>query len=42
MVPQGAEPDDEAALFAQLVTERRVVVRLEVDRLYGTALDIES
>ncbi|MGR4850554.1 PPOX class F420-dependent oxidoreductase [Streptomyces sp. LARHCF252] len=40
MIPQGAEPEDEDAFLEELVAERRVVVRLKVDRLYGTALDI--
>ncbi|GAA1393206.1 TIGR03618 family F420-dependent PPOX class oxidoreductase [Kitasatospora putterlickiae] len=40
MVPEVARPEDEDAFLAQLVAERRVVVRLKVERLYGTALDI--
>ncbi|MFI6370986.1 pyridoxamine 5'-phosphate oxidase family protein [Streptomyces sp. NPDC050546] len=40
MIPQGAKPEDEDAFLEELVAERRVVVRLRVDRLYGTALDI--
>lgn len=42
MVPQAAKPEDEEAFLEQLVVERRVVIRLKVDRLYGTALDIEG
>ncbi|MET8485455.1 pyridoxamine 5'-phosphate oxidase family protein [Streptomyces tendae] len=42
MVPQAAKPEDEKAFLEQLVAERRVVIRLKVDRLYGTALDIEG
>ncbi|MFH9067665.1 pyridoxamine 5'-phosphate oxidase family protein [Streptomyces coeruleorubidus] len=42
MIPEGARPEDEGAFLAQLVAERRVVVRLHVDRLYGTALDIDG
>ncbi|QNP74460.1 PPOX class F420-dependent oxidoreductase [Streptomyces roseirectus] len=42
MIPEAARPDDEAAFLRQLVAERRVVIRLKVNRLYGTALDIES
>ncbi|MEU9990296.1 pyridoxamine 5'-phosphate oxidase family protein [Streptomyces sp. NPDC007971] len=42
MIPQAAKPDDERAFLEQLVAERRVVVRLKVDRLYGTALDING
>ncbi|OIK03740.1 PPOX class F420-dependent oxidoreductase [Streptomyces monashensis] len=40
MIPPTAKPEDEDAFLRQLVTERRVVIRLKVDRLYGTALDI--
>ena len=45
MVPEAAKPADQDAQDAfleQLVAERRVVIRLKVDRLYGTALDIEG
>ncbi|MFF7312773.1 TIGR03618 family F420-dependent PPOX class oxidoreductase [Streptomyces sp. NPDC008137] len=42
MIPQGARPEDETAFLEELVAERRVVVRLRVDRLYGTALDIDG
>ncbi|MFF8727162.1 pyridoxamine 5'-phosphate oxidase family protein [Streptomyces sp. NPDC015171] len=42
MIPPGAEPDDERAFLEELVAERRVVIRLKVDRLYGTALDIDG
>ncbi|MGW1619031.1 TIGR03618 family F420-dependent PPOX class oxidoreductase [Streptomyces sp. NPDC002172] len=42
MIPQAAKPEDEGAFLEQLVAERRVVIRLKVDRLYGTALDIDS
>ncbi|MET7746628.1 TIGR03618 family F420-dependent PPOX class oxidoreductase [Streptomyces sp. NPDC005385] len=42
MVPSAAKPEDEAAFFEQLVEERRVVIRLRVERLHGTALDIEG
>ncbi|MEV5352396.1 TIGR03618 family F420-dependent PPOX class oxidoreductase [Streptomyces sp. NPDC052693] len=42
MIPAGAAPQDEDALLRQLVDERRVVIRLRVDRLYGTALDVEG
>ncbi|KES07118.1 hypothetical protein BU52_11045 [Streptomyces toyocaensis] len=41
-IPQSARPEDEDAFLGQLVDERRVVIRLKVDRLYGTALDIEG
>ncbi|QDY78047.1 pyridoxamine 5'-phosphate oxidase family protein [Streptomyces qinzhouensis] len=42
MLPAEARPSpaDETAWFAQQVAERRVVIRLRVTRLYGTALDI--
>ncbi|GHD13698.1 PPOX class F420-dependent enzyme [Streptomyces violarus] len=40
MIPQAAKPEDEDAFLEELVAERRVVVRLNVDRLYGTALDV--
>ncbi|TLS39664.1 PPOX class F420-dependent oxidoreductase [Streptomyces montanus] len=42
MIPRAAKPEDEDAFLAQLVAERRVVIRLKVGRLYGTALDIDA
>ncbi|CAL9565526.1 pyridoxamine 5'-phosphate oxidase family protein [Streptomyces pilosus] len=42
MVPEAARPEDEQAFLEELVAERRLVVRLKVDRLYGTALDVEG
>ncbi|MDR6979816.1 PPOX class probable F420-dependent enzyme [Streptomyces sp. 3330] len=42
MIPAQARPEDEDEFLEQLVAERRVVVRLKVDRLYGTALDIDG
>ncbi|MFJ8049712.1 PPOX class F420-dependent oxidoreductase [Streptomyces luteogriseus] len=42
MIPAGTQPEDEDAFLRQLVDERRLVIRLKVDRLYGTALDIEG
>ncbi|MFI5964507.1 pyridoxamine 5'-phosphate oxidase family protein [Streptomyces asoensis] len=42
MIPADARPRDEAEFLEELVAERRVVVRLKVDRLYGTALDIDG
>ncbi|MFC4506894.1 MULTISPECIES: TIGR03618 family F420-dependent PPOX class oxidoreductase [Streptomyces] len=42
MIPADARPADEEPFLAQQVAERRVVVRLKVDRLYGTALDIDG
>jgi hypothetical protein len=40
MVPLFADPAAEEAFLAQQAAERRVVIRLRVTRLYGTALDI--
>ncbi|HET6860252.1 MAG TPA: TIGR03618 family F420-dependent PPOX class oxidoreductase [Streptomyces sp.] len=42
MVPEAAKPEDEHAFLEQLVAERRVVIRLKVSRLYGTALDVNG
>ncbi|MEW2296396.1 PPOX class F420-dependent oxidoreductase [Streptomyces sp. NPDC006743] len=42
MIPAAAKPEDEDAFLAQQVAERRVVIRLAVERLYGTALDIDG
>ncbi|OQR60914.1 PPOX class F420-dependent enzyme [Streptomyces maremycinicus] len=44
MIPADARPEgaDEGAFLEQQVAERRVVVRLKVERLYGTALDIDG
>ena len=42
MVPAAAKPEDEDAFFDQQVAERRIVIRLRVERLYGTALDISG
>ncbi|MFF4188542.1 pyridoxamine 5'-phosphate oxidase family protein [Streptomyces sp. NPDC001691] len=42
MIPEAARPEDEAVFLEQLVSERRVVIRLKADKLYGTALDIEG
>lgn len=42
MIPPAAQPEDEDAFLGQLVAERRVVIRLRVERLYGTALDIDG
>lgn len=42
MIPENARPEDEQAFLEQLVAERRLVIRLKADRLYGTALDIEG
>ncbi|MFJ4585222.1 pyridoxamine 5'-phosphate oxidase family protein [Streptomyces echinatus] len=42
MIPVAMRPGDEDAFLTQLVAERRVVIRLKVDRLYGTALDVDG
>ncbi|WP_327407524.1 PPOX class F420-dependent oxidoreductase [Streptomyces sp. NBC_01281] len=42
MISEGARPQDERAFLEQLVAERRVVIRLKVSRLYGTALDLDD
>jgi PPOX class probable F420-dependent enzyme len=42
MIPEAGRPDDEAAFLEELVAERRVVIRLKVDRLYGTVLNLDG
>jgi hypothetical protein len=42
LTPNFQDPAEEAAFFRQLVNERRVVIRLRVSHLYGTALDIPT
>ncbi|GHE37933.1 PPOX class F420-dependent oxidoreductase [Streptomyces capitiformicae] len=42
VIPTAARPEDEDTFFKQLVAERRVVIRLRVERLYGTALDVNG
>lgn len=42
MTPGFDDPAEEAAFLAQVVADRRVVIRLRVSRLYGTALDIPA
>ncbi|WP_330350874.1 pyridoxamine 5'-phosphate oxidase family protein [Streptomyces sp. NBC_00582] len=42
LIPTAARPADEAAFLEELVAERRVVIRLKVDRLYGTALAVDG
>ncbi|WP_327088920.1 PPOX class F420-dependent oxidoreductase [Nonomuraea sp. NBC_01738] len=42
LTPGFHDPAEEAAFLRQLVDERRVVIRLHVKRLYGTALDISG
>ncbi|MER6343538.1 pyridoxamine 5'-phosphate oxidase family protein [Streptomyces sp. NPDC001595] len=41
-LPEIARPEDADAFLKQQVDERRVVIRLRVERLYGTAVDIEG
>ncbi|GAA1022323.1 MULTISPECIES: pyridoxamine 5'-phosphate oxidase family protein [Amycolatopsis] len=40
MLPEAERPEDPEAFLKQQVEERRVVIRLPVERLYGTALDV--
>jgi hypothetical protein len=40
MLPAEVQSDLGQAFFDQLVAEQRVVIRLMVSRLYGTALDV--
>lgn len=42
MTPGFDDPADETAFLEQLVTDRRVVIRIPVSRLYGTALNINA
>ncbi|WP_106396405.1 PPOX class F420-dependent oxidoreductase [Actinocorallia populi] len=42
LTPGFDDPAEEAAFLARLVAERRVVIRLRVTRLYGTALDFPT
>jgi PPOX class probable F420-dependent enzyme len=42
LTPGFADPADEAAFLEQVVADRRVVIRIRVTRLYGTALDIPA
>lgn len=42
MLPGPMRPADPAAFFAQQVAEGRVVIRLKVGKLYGTALDVNG
>jgi PPOX class probable F420-dependent enzyme len=42
MLPPAARPADAGPFLAQQVAEHRVVIRLRVNRLYGTALDIAA
>ncbi|MFI6514730.1 TIGR03618 family F420-dependent PPOX class oxidoreductase [Spirillospora sp. NPDC050679] len=40
LTPGFPDPADERAFLEQMVKDRRLVVRMKVGRLYGTALDI--
>lgn len=42
MVPAFDRPQDEAAFLQNMVADRRLVIRLRVSRLYGTAIDVPS
>ncbi|MGW4228375.1 TIGR03618 family F420-dependent PPOX class oxidoreductase [Streptomyces sp. NPDC004980] len=42
LTPGFDDPAEEQAFLAQAVAERRVVIRIRVSRLYGTALDIPA
>ncbi|GGU57457.1 PPOX class F420-dependent oxidoreductase [Streptomyces daghestanicus] len=42
MIPTAAKPADEDAFLEQVAAELRIVIRLRVERLYGTALDING
>ncbi|MFD0023392.1 TIGR03618 family F420-dependent PPOX class oxidoreductase [Streptomyces sp. NPDC058382] len=42
MAPDFADPAEQAAFLDQMVADRRVVIRLRVSRLYGTALDMPA
>ncbi|MFJ2094526.1 pyridoxamine 5'-phosphate oxidase family protein [Streptomyces sp. NPDC087901] len=42
LTPGFDDPVAEAAFLAQVVADRRVVIRIRVSRLYGTALDIPA
>ena len=42
LTPGFADPAEEAAFLDQMVADRRVVIRLRVSRLYGTALDLPA
>ena len=42
LTPGFEDPAQETAFLGQAVKERRVVIRLRVSRLYGTALDFAA
>ncbi|MET7525468.1 TIGR03618 family F420-dependent PPOX class oxidoreductase [Streptomyces sp900116325] len=42
MTPGFDDTGEEAAFLEQVVTDRRVVIRIRVSRLYGTALDVPA
>ncbi|MFG3141505.1 pyridoxamine 5'-phosphate oxidase family protein [Streptomyces sp. NPDC048211] len=42
LTPGFEDPAEEAAFLSQVVADRRVVIRIRVSRLYGTALDVPA
>jgi PPOX class probable F420-dependent enzyme len=42
MQPPFDDPDDAAAFLRNMVADQRLVIRLRVSRLYGTAIDLHS
>jgi PPOX class probable F420-dependent enzyme len=42
MQPAFDRPDDAAAFLRNMVADQRLVIRLRVSRLYGTAIDVPS
>ncbi|MFF8954758.1 pyridoxamine 5'-phosphate oxidase family protein [Streptomyces sp. NPDC014894] len=42
LLPEAARPADEQGFLEQMVAERRVVVRLRVNRLYGAVIDVSD
>ncbi|NUU25428.1 MAG: PPOX class F420-dependent oxidoreductase [Streptomycetaceae bacterium] len=42
MLPEPMRPADPEQFFTQQVAENRVVIRLQVAKLYGTALDVNA
>ncbi|MFE7399097.1 pyridoxamine 5'-phosphate oxidase family protein [Streptomyces sp. NPDC057557] len=42
LTPGFETPEEETAFLKQIVADRRVVIRLRVTRLYGTALDMPA
>lgn len=42
LTPGFVDPAEEAAFLDQMVTDQRLVIRIRVSRLYGTALDVPT